>query len=213
MDICGLPKDGYYAYKAAWTNQPVVHIFPHWNWAGKDGDSIKVHCYTNCDEVELFLNGKKIGRQKAVPYTKLIWNLIYKPGKLEARGYKNGKLVTKDIVETTTAPTQVALSSDCGILKADGTDVAVIRVAIKDAKGRVVPTAGNLVKFSVEGPGRIIGTGNGDPSSHEPDKASQRMAFNGYCLVLVQSNKQAGEIRLKAYSETLKGDEVVIKVQ
>jgi len=213
MDICGFPKDGYYAYKAAWTNEPVVHIFPHWNWPGKDGDSIKVHCYTNCDEVELFLNGKKIGRQKAVPYKKLIWNLIYKPGKLEAMGYTNGKLVTNDIVETTSAPAEVALKSDSNVLKADGTDVAVIRVAIKDAKGRVVPTAGNLVKFSIEGPGKIIGTGNGDPSSHEPDKASQRMAFNGYCLVLVQSNKQAGEIRLKASSEALKGDGVVIKVQ
>jgi beta-galactosidase len=213
MDICGFPKDGYYAYKAAWTNEPVVHIFPHWNWSGKDGDSIKVHCYTNCDEVELLLNGKSIGKQKAVPYTKLIWPLIYKPGKLEARGYKAGQVITKDIVETTTTPAQVALSSDVNTLKADGCDVAVIRVAIKDAEGKVVPTANNLVRFSIEGEGRIIGTGNGNPSSHEPDKASQRMAFNGYCLVLVQTNKQAGEIRLKASSETLKGDDVVIKVK
>jgi len=213
MDICGFPKDGYYAYKAAWTNTPVVHIFPHWNWFVKDGDSIKVHCYTNCDEVELLLNGKSIGKQKAVPYTKLIWPLIYKPGKLEAWGYKAGQVITKDIVETTTAPTQVVLSSDVNTLKADGCDVAVIRVAIKDAKGRVVPTANNLVRFSIEGQGKIIGTGNGNPSSHEPDKASQRLAFNGYCLVLVQTNKQAGEIRLKASSETLNGDEVVIKVE
>jgi beta-galactosidase len=213
MDICGFPKDGYYAYKAAWTNEPVVHIFPHWNWSGKEGDSIKVHCYTNCDEVELLLNGKSIGKQKAVPYTKLIWPLIYKPGKLEARGYKAGKLITKDVVETTTAPTQIALSSDVNTLKADGCDVAVIKIAIKDAKGRVVPTASNLVKFSIEGPGRIIGTGNGNPSSHEPDKASQRMAFNGYCLVLVQTNKQAGEIKLKAASETLKGDEIHLKAE
>lgn len=213
MDICGFPKDGYYAYKAAWTKEPVVHIFPHWNWPGKEGDSIQVHCYTNCDEVELLLNGKRIGRQKALPYTKLIWKFVYKPGKLEARGYKDGNLVTKDIVETTTAPEQIALESDCSTLKADGVDVAVIRVAIKDAKGRVVPTAADLVKFSIEGPGRIIGTGNGNPSSHEPDKASQRMAFNGYCLVLVQSDKQSGEIRLKALSEGLKGDEVIIKVQ
>src|ERR1035437_7623876 len=137
MDICGFPKDGYYAYKAAWTNEPVVHIFPHWNWPGKEGDSIKVHCYTNCDEVELLLNGKSIGKQKAIPYTKLIWSLIYQPGKLEARGYKAGKLVTKDVVETTTAPSKIALSSDCNTLKVDGCDVAVIRVAIKDTKGRV----------------------------------------------------------------------------
>jgi len=213
MDLCGFPKDGYYAYKAAWTNEPVVHIFPHWNWPGKEGDSIKVHCYTNCEEVELLLNGKSIGKQKAVPYTKLIWPLIYKPGKLEARGYKGGKLITKDIVETTTAPAKIALSSDCSTLKADGCDVAVIRVAIKDGKGRVVPIANNLLKFSIEGPGKIIGTGNGNPSSHEPDKATQRMAFNGYCLVLVQSNKLAGEIKLIVSSDTLKGSDVSIKVE
>jgi len=210
MDVCGFPKDGYYAYKAAWGNEPVVHIFPHWNWAGKEGDSIKVHCYTNCDEVELFLNGKSQGKQKAEPYKKLIWSLIYKPGKLEAKGYKAGKLVTKDIVETTTVPAQVALNSDCSTLKADGCDVAVIRVAIKDDKGRVVPTANNLVKFSIEGPGRIIGTGNGNPTSHEPDKASQRMAFNGYCLVLVQSDKQVGKIKLKATSDTMESCEIFI---
>jgi beta-galactosidase len=213
MDICGFPKDGYYAYKAAWTNEPVVHIFPHWNWQGKEGDSVQVHCYTNCDEVELFLNGKSAGKQKAVAYTGLIWNLIYIPGKLEAKGYKGGKLVTKDIVETTTAANRIFLKSDCNTLKADGCDVAVIRVAIKDSKGRVVPIADNPVEFSIEGQGRIIGTGNGNPSSHEPDKAARRMAFNGYCLVLVQADKQAGEIRLKASSETLKDDEVVIKVE
>jgi len=136
--------------------------------------------------------------------------LIYKPGKLEARGYKAGKLITKDVVETTTAPAQIALSSDCSTLKVDGCDVAIIRVAIKDAKGRVVPTANNLVQFSIEGPGKIIGTGNGNPSSHEPDKASQRMAFNGYCMVLVQSEKQAGQIKLKATSEKLQSSETFI---
>lgn len=210
MDICGFPKDGYYAYKAAWTDIPTVHIFPHWNWPGKGGDSIQVHCYTNCDEVELLLNGKKIGKQKAVPYTKLVWDLVYKPGKLEARGYKGGKLIAKDIVETTTAPVQIELSGDANTLKADGCDVAVIRVAIKDAKGRVIPTADNLVQFSIEGSGKIIGTGNGNPSSHEPDKASQRKAFNGYCLVLVQADKQTGQIKLKAASGALQSNEVFI---
>jgi len=213
MDVCGFPKDGYYAYKAAWTNEPVVHIFPHWNWPGKEGDSIKVHCYTNCDEVELFLNGKSQGKKKAEPYQKLIWPVIYKPGKLEAKGYKSGKLATRDVVETTNGTSQIALISDVNFLKADGCDVAIIRVAIKDDKGRVVPTASNLVKFAIDGPGKIIGTGNGNPTSHEPDKASQRMAFNGYCLILVQSAKTAGEIRLKASSETLKDKEIIIKVE
>ena len=163
--------------------------------------------------MELFLNGKSIGKQKAVPYTKLIWSLVYKPGRLEARGYREGKVIARDIVETTSSPNEVVLNSDVNTLKADGCDVAIIQVAIKDAKGRVVPTANNLVKFSIEGPGKIIGTGNGNPTSYEPDKASQRMAFNGYCLVLIQSNETAGEIRLKASSENLKGNEVVIKVE
>jgi len=213
MDICGFPKDGYYAYKAAWTNEPVVHIFPHWNFSGKEKDTVKVHCYTNCDEVELLLNGKSLGKKKAEPYKKLIWPVIYKSGKLEAKGFKAGKLVTKDVVETTATPAQVTLNSDVSAIKADGCDVAVIRVVIKDEKGRVVPTANNLVKFSIEGPGKIIGTGNGNPTSYEPDKASQRMAFNGYCLVLVQSGKQAGEIRLKATSENLNGTEIILKAE
>ncbi|MFZ1290486.1 MAG: beta-galactosidase GalA, partial [Melioribacteraceae bacterium] len=213
MDICGFPKDGYYAYEAAWTNDPVIHIFPHWNWPGKEGKDITVHCYTNCEEVELFLNGKSIDKEKAEPFKKLVWDLFYQPGKLEAVGYNNGKIVTKDIVETTTAPSHVALTSDCNSLKADGCDVAVIKVAIKDSKERVVPTADNLVKFSIEGPGKIIGTGNGNPSSHEPDKANQRMAFNGYCLVLLQTIKTTGEIKLKAISEFLKDVEIIIKAE
>jgi len=213
IDICGFPKDGYYAYKAAWTNEPVVHIFPHWNWPGKENDTVKVHCYTNCDEIELFLNGKSQGKKKAEPFKKLIWPVIYKPGKLEAKGYKGSKLVTRDIVETTSAPALIDISSDVNTIKADGCDVSVIKIAIKDEKGRIMPTANNLVKFSIEGPGKIIGTGNGNPTSYEPDKASQRMAFNGYCLVLIQSEKQSGEIRLKATSENLKGAEVVIRVK
>ncbi|NWJ51184.1 MAG: glycoside hydrolase family 2 protein [Bacteroidetes bacterium] len=211
MDLCGFPKDGYYAYKAAWTNSPVVHIFPHWNWSGKEGKPIKVQGYSNCEEVELFLNGKSLGKKKVIPFNKFEWMVVYKPGKLEARGYSKGKTIAKDIVETTTAPSQIALNSDCSTIKADGCDVAVIRVAIKDAKGRVVPIADNLVKFSIEGPGRILGTGNGNPSSHEPDKASQRMAFNGYCMVLVQSERNAGEIKIKASAKNLESTEVIIK--
>ncbi len=213
MDICGFPKDGYYGYKAAWTAIPVVHIFPHWNWPGEEGKLIKVQCYTNCEEVELLVNGKSVGKKKTVPFTKLEWGVVYQPGKLEARGYKAGKLITKDIVETTTGPAEIALSADCTTLKADGCDVAVVRVAIKDARGRVVPTAGNLVTFSIEGPGKIIGTGNGNPSSHEPDKASQRMAFNGYCMVLIQTDKRAGDIRLKATSGELKEAGVILKAE
>lgn len=213
MDLCGFPKDGYYAYKAAWTDTPVIHIFPHWNWPDKVGQKMKLVGYTNCEEVELLVNGKSVGTQKAVPYNRLEWEVVYKPGKVEARGYKRGKMITNKIIETTTSPAQISLTSNCTRLKADGRDVAIINIAIKDTKGRVVPTASNLIKFSIEGPGTIIGTGNGNPSSHEPDKASQRMAFNGYCQVLVQTGKTAGEIRLKATSETLKDASITLKAE
>lgn len=213
MDLCGFPKDGYYAYKAAWTESPVIHIFPHWNWPDKIGKKIKVMGYTNCDEVELLINGKSIGKQKAIPYNRLEWEVVYTPGKIEARGYKAGKVIIKQVRETTTAPVQIALTSDCGRLKADGCDVAIINVVVKDSKKRVVPTADNLIKFTLNGPGKIIGTGNGNPSSHEPDKANQRKAFNGYCQVLVQSGKTAGEIVLKATANGLQETEVVLKVE
>lgn len=211
MDICGFPKDGYFAYKAAWTTTPLVHLFPHWNWPGKEGKTVAVQCYTNCNEVELLLNGQTQGRKKAVPFEKLEWSVMYQPGKLEARGYRNGKLVTIDVVETTTAPFSVALNSDSNTLKADGKDVAVIKVEIRDSMGRVVPVADNLVTFSIDGPGKIIGTGNGNPSSHEPDKASQRMAFNGYCMVLVQAGKTPGDIHLRGSSGQLQDADIIIK--
>ena len=213
MDYCGFPKDGYYAYKAAWTDTPLVHVFPHWNWAGKEGDTLKIAAYTNCDEVELFVNAKSVGRQKVKAFTRVDWKAVYKPGKLVAKAYKGGKLVATDVVETTAKPSRMSLNSDVSILKADGSDVAIIRVAIKDAKGRVVPTADNLVKFSIEGPGRIIGTGNGNPGSHELDKDPQRMAFNGYCMVLVQSDSKGGVIRLKATSEGLTDGEITLMVK
>lgn len=213
MDICGFPKDGYYAYKAAWTDTPIVHVFPHWNWPGKEGQLIKMRGYTNCEQIDILVNGKRIFKKKVEPFEYVELEAVYQPGKLETRGYKGGKLVTKEIIETTSASTQLVLTSDVKSLKADNCDVAIINIAVKDAKGRVVPTADNLVKFSIEGPGRIIGTGNGNPTSHEPDKASQRKAFNGYCQILVQSDKTPGEIRLKATSDLLKETEVVLKVE
>lgn len=213
MDLCGFPKDGYYAYKTAWTDHAVVHIFPHWNWLERIGQKIKLMGYTNCDEVELLVNGVSLGKQKAIPYNRLEWEVVYQPGKIEARGYKSGKMVTKQVRETTTPPAQIALTSDCEVIKADGCDVAIINVAIKDSKKRVVPTADNLIKFTIEGPGKIIGTGNGNPSSHEPDKSNQRKAFNGYCQVLIQAEKTAGELKLRATSDNLQAAEVVLKVE
>lgn len=213
MDLCGFPKDGYYAYKAAWCDEPLVHVFPHWNWKEKTGQSIKVGTYSNCEEIELFVNRKSVGRKRVVPFQRMEWDVVYFPGKLEVRGYKAGKVVAKKIVETTTEAAKIQASSNTNVLAADGCDVAVVNIAIKDAKGRTVPTADNLVKFSIEGPGRIIGVGNGNPSSHEPDKAEQRKAFNGHCQVLVQSDRQKGEIKLTATAEDLKDAVMTIVVE
>jgi beta-galactosidase len=213
MDLCGFPKDGYYAYKAAWTNTPVVHVFPHWNWRGWEGKKIKLRGYTNCDEVELLVNGKSLGMRRTEPFEYLEWETIYQPGKLEARGYKGGKIIARQLIETPAPAAALTQTSDCTTLRADGCDVAIINVAVRDGRGRVVPTADNLVRFSIEGPGRIIGTGNGNPSSHEPDKARQRMAFNGYCQVLVQSDRTSGNIRVKVASDGLKDAELVLEVQ
>lgn len=211
MDMCGFPKDGYYAYQAAWIDKPLVHVFPHWNWPDKVGKIIRLIAYTNCEEAELLVNGKSMGRQKAVPFNSLQWETVYKPGKIEIKGYNDGKLVARKIVETTGDASQVSLNSNCNTLVADGRDVAIVNIAIKDKKGRVVPTADNQVVFSIEGPGTILGTGNGNPSSHEPDKADRRKAFNGYCQVLIQAGREAGEIRLTATSENLKSNVVIIK--
>lgn len=213
MDLCGFPKDGYYAYKAAWTDEDVLHLFPHWNWHGKTGDTLHVAAYTNCDEVELLVNGKSMGRQKATPYNRLDWRVVYNPGKIEARGYRNGRLVAKDKRETTGTPARIVLSPDCTTLKADGCDVAIVNVSVTDKKGRVVPEADNLVRFSLEGDAGILGTGNGDPCSHESDLKPQRKAFHGLCQVLVQAGKQPGEIRLKAQADGLPESEVILNIQ
>jgi beta-galactosidase len=170
VDQCGFPKDMFYYLKSWWGSEPVVHLLPHWNWKGNEGQEINVWAYSNCDEVELFLNKKSLGRQTMPKDSHLEWKVKYVPGTLLARGFKNGKEVCRDQVETTGEPVAVQLVPDRTSVKADGQDVSVITVEAKDAKGRPVPTAGNEIEFSLEGPGRIIGVGNGDPSSHDPDK-------------------------------------------
>lgn len=150
------------------------------------------------------INNRSLGRKKAIPYVRLEFQAVYQPGRMEVRGYKSGKLIVREVTETTGIPTQLALTGDCNQLKADGCDVWIVNVSVKDKKGRVVPTADNLVKFTIDGPARIIGVGNGNPSSHEPDKANQRRAFNGYCQVLIQTTDNPGTINLSATSEGLK---------
>jgi beta-galactosidase len=170
LDTCGLPKDNAFYYKACWTEEPVLHILPHWNWPGREGQVIDVWCFSNLDEVELLLNGTSLGRQATVRNGHIEWKVAYEPGVLEAKGYKDGRLVKTTRVETTGEPAAITLSPDRSTIAADGRDVSVVNVSTVDAEGQHVATAGNMIRFELEGPGRIIGVGNGDPSCHEPDK-------------------------------------------
>lgn len=171
MDLCGFPKDVYHAYRALWSDKPVLHLQPHWNWPGKAGEKIDVRCDGNAAEVELFVNGVSQGRKPMPREKHLAWSVEYKPGVLSAKGYDTaGKQVSNTSVETTGAPAAIRLVPDRSSINADGEDVSVISVEIVDERGRIVPTAGNPVSFNLTGPGRIIGVGNGDPTCHEADK-------------------------------------------
>jgi beta-galactosidase len=170
LDTCGFPKDVFYYYQSWWTTNTVLHLLPHWNWPGREGQEILVEAFSNCRQVELFLNGASLGKQEMKPDSKLSWNVKYAPGTLSAKGFDAaGNLLAENRVETTGVPARIQLTPDRQTINADGEDVAVFTVAALDDQGRIVPVAQNQVNFSLEGAGRILGVGNGDPSCHEPD--------------------------------------------
>jgi len=205
MDMCGFPKDNYYYYQSWWKTKPIVHLMPHWNWPGQNGQPIRVIAFSNCERVELFLNGKSQGAKTMPRNGHLEWTVDYAPGTLMARGYNNGKLAATDIVQTTGAPAALRLKTGRTVLAADGEDLIPVEVDVLDSKGRIVPTADNHVTFSVTGAGHVAGVGNGNPSDHDPDKASYRNAFNGKCMVIVGAGEKPGAILLRASSPGLKG--------
>jgi len=210
MDMCGFPKNIYYYYQSWWTDKDVLHISPHWNHsqrlAGQQNKEIEVWVNSNADNVELFLNGKSLGRKDMPRNSHLKWRVNYEPGTLEATAYKKGKKLIKKI-ETTGPPAEVVLTPYKTTMMADGRDATVINVSVVDREGREVPDADNLIQFSIEGDGKIIGVGNGDPSSHEPDKcmdgAWQRHLFNGKCQVIILSGKTPDKIKFEATSTGL----------
>jgi beta-galactosidase len=216
MDLCGFPKDNFYYYQAWWSDKPVLHLFPHWNWKGKEGQEIDVWVHSNCEEVELFLNGKSLGRKNMKKFSHLEWKVKYAPGTLLARGYTGGKEILSDKVETTNDPASIKLAPHRAAIKADKEDVSIITVQVDDAQGKMVPTANNTISFEIAGPAKIIGVGNGDPSSHEADKFGEketwkRSLFNGYAQIIVQSTDKPGEITLTAKSQGL--SDGVLKIQ
>lgn len=205
LDTCGFPKDHYYYYRSRWSDEPLVHLFPHWNRAGKEegGAAVEVRSFSNCDSVELFVGGESRGRKDRDPHSSLSWEVAYEPGVLEAKCYRNGEVVAETRRETTGEPAALALEPDRARLYADGEDVSLVRVSVLDRQGRIAPTAANRIRFRLEGPGEILGVGNGDPSSHEADRGNERSAFNGLALVIVRAAKRPGVITLTADSPGL----------
>jgi len=216
MDVCGFPKNIYYYYQSWWTDKDVLHVSPHWNWKGREGDSIEVWVNSNADNVELFLNGRSFGKKTMPRNRHLTWMVPYKKGKLEAVAYKKGRKLIKT-VETTGDAVRMKVSASRKELRGDGADAVVVNITAIDAAGREVPDANNKLKFELVGEGLIIGTGNGDPSSHERDawndRSAERSLFNGKCQVIIKSSKGEGTIRLKISGDGLQGEEIVIPVR
>jgi beta-galactosidase len=202
VDLAGFPKDVYYLYQSEWTRDTILHIFPHWNW--QKGDTIDVWAYTNCKKVELFLNGKSLGtRTKQGDELHLMWRVPYAPGTLKAVGYMNNTVVKTTEIKTAGKPAKILLHADRSQIHANGKDLSFVTITIVDNHGIVVPYADNRVKFRIEGPATIAGVANGCQTSLEPFKANYRKAFNGKCLVVLQSTKKPGKIVLTAVSAGL----------
>ncbi len=211
LDYCGFPKDEAYYLKSWWTDEPTLHIFPHWNLQGHEGEEIEVWAYSNCDEVELTVNGKKLGRQTMPRNGHLKWKAVYQPGKVVAIGYKNGKRILTETVETTRPASKIVLKADRQTIKADGRDVSVITVEVQDNKGRIVPDACPMLTFRLEGEGRIIGVGNGDPAylgeDHPKEKDCHEFgipAFNGLAQMIIQSSQIPSALTLSCIADGLK---------
>ena len=210
FDLCGFPKDSYYFYKSQWTKEPMVHLLPHWNW--KPGQLIDVVAYSNCDEVRLSLNGQPLETKsfKNTNRLSLHWKVPFVPGTLKAEGYQKGKLVATDIVKTAGDASKIKLTADRSTIHSDGNDLSYITVQISDDSSTLVPQSDNLVRFEIEGEGKIVGVGNGNPISLEPAKGKEIRAFNGLCQVIVQSTGKKGEMKLKASSLGLDGDQIIV---
>lgn len=212
IDLAGFPKDAYWFYQSEWTDRDVLHIFPHWNW--NPGQTVDVWAFTNCDEVELFLNGISLGRQsRNRDDFNLVWKVPFREGTLLGVGYRDGREIMRSEVRTAGEAAALQLSPDRAEIMADGSDLSFITVTVTDKENNPVPHAGNMVRFHIEGPGTIAGVDNGSQTSMEPFKADYRKAFNGRCLVVVKAGKEKGMVRLTASSEGLADATITIKVK
>ncbi len=213
VDMCGFPKDRFYLYQSQWSEKPMVHLLPHWNWEGRKGQVTPVFVYTNCASVELFVNGKSQGKKENEKgHYRLKWNdVIYQPGTIKAVAYDaNSRILAEKEIKTADKPYKIELNADRDKINADGEDLSFITVRIKDKNNNFCPTADNLVSFKIEGEGEIAAVGNGDPTSLESYQASKRKAFNGLCLLVIRSTEIESKIRITATSPELEETEIVI---
>ena len=232
VDLAGFPKDNYYLYQSEWTTQPMVHILPHWNWEGQEGQAIPVMAYSNADEVELFLNGKSLGRKKRfsdewempvghnvsetgkfISKYRRIWQVPYQPGTLKAVAYSGGRQVAEQEIRTAGAPARIKLSADRSVIHADGGDLSYITIRVEDKDGNFCPLADNLIHFDVRGAGEIAGVDNGNAASTEPFHADQRKAFSGMALLIVRSHTASGKIHVVATGDGLAPAEIDIQAK
>jgi beta-galactosidase len=217
MDLAAFPKTAFWIHQAQWTklkDRPVVKLVPHWNWPGREGQPIHVMIASNAPRVRLLLNGTVVGEQDVDPFEMAHFKVPYAPGRIEAVALQGGKELARDAVETSGAPARLVLTPDRKALAGDGLDAMPITVSAVDAQGRPVPTTNLHVSFAMEGEGAIIGVGNGDPNSHEPDKANERKLFNGLAQVIVQSRREGrGTLKLRASAPGVEGAETVIALQ
>lgn len=202
VDLAGFPKDPFYLYQSEWTDRPVLHVFPHWNW--KQGDTIDVWAYTNGQEVELSLNGRSLGtRRKEGEVMHLMWRVPYEPGVLRAVAHRNGQVAESQEVRTVGPAARLELLPDRSTIRADGKDLSFVTVNVVDKDGLLVPNADNLVRFRIEGGAHLAGVDNGDQISHASFKAQQVQAFNGKGLAIVQASRTRGTVTLTATSAGL----------
>jgi beta-galactosidase len=208
IDMCGFPKDTFYYYKSWWGKEPVLHLFPHWNFEGREGDEIPVWVHSNLDSVELFVNGTSQGSKTVSHLGHVEWKVRYEPGVIEARGTSGGKVALTEKRETVGPAVAIRLTADRTEIDADGEDIAILKVEALDKDGRPVATAQNAIAFNVSGDGALIGVGNGDPNCQESDKEPRRSLFNGLAQVILQSTKRAGAIHIEAVKDGWEGPEL-----
>ena len=211
MDTCGFPKDSFYFNRACFTDEPMIHILPHWNH--EKGEVVRVMAATNCEEAELFLGNESLGRKPADVCKPPEWQVPFKAGRLTAKGYRRGKCVARDTVRTAGKPAALRLTPFRSSVRDDGADTAVVNVAVVDRYGTVVPYADTLIRFTVVGDGFVRGVGNGDPNSHESDVLPERHAYHGLCQVLVTSKTGADAVALRAEADGLPMEELPFEIE